>query len=771
MSSETTPNNQYSAPEFALPVDYRAAMADQSSNSTDQSLNTEAQLEAEQARAKAASFIEQNADTLALLVGVRGLDIKVGKGWTTNLKTGEVTVDPSFFISEGYRPEWVVYGTLHELTAHLRELITEPQLSAEVRRFGGQSGANAIFHKILSDIAGNREIHGRLPSMEAVGRSAYEERLFPGNDYRTKNNGMAPEGANHVEMGRPIPRHLQFLYKMIRQEMIPGSETTVLPEVDEAIASLRDWKESGRDVIKMATDPARSPRERYEMMLALIHPAYLSLLEQDKQDPDFDKSGGQSDQGGEPGESSENDQSGEQSVQESESEDQAGEGASENGQDESQQGENGEDGESGDESQVGQSGESGDGEDENGKEAGSGGQSGENEDGEEGGKSANGESDGDEDGSDDEESQGDDGEEGSDGGSDQGQSGGKGASSPDFSDYYQDIMDKHPEPFDEEQERDIQNQVAKQQREAQQQARQNTPEAIAARAQERQTGHSRAEIQRYRKEMTRYHETIEQMQEFFEAIISRRLAYVRRFDKPSRQGVMLDPSLVAQTHVDVQAGINDPATFLNYENQIRPAEAIGGYDLHLVIDTSGSMQGEPAHMAASSAMIFTEGLDLFEQRIREVESQERVQLGLDVRTQVVSFGSSANILKELSPALTEKERLDIYSDVAAANGGGTADYLALEKIIADHEASTQSASSTPPATERKRLVIVETDGNSSDPARATAAIARLRELGFSVLGVGIIDQSAESLYAPDGRTISDPSQLPDALVSILETSL
>ena len=642
---------QFNPEATDLPLPVVEHMADDPVQQPD-SIISETQHAMQEASQKAAEFIERNAEVISLLVGIRGLNIRVGDGWATNLETREVTVDPSFFVKEGYKPEWAAYGTLHELVAHLKEIITEPALTKEVIAFARRGKAYSLFHNIVADVAGNKDMHRRLPVMAQVGAHVYSEKLFPEDDYTQE------------------PRHLQLLNAMIRDEMIPGSQTTVLPEVSEALGSLRDFRDTGQDAIKAATDPARKPRERFELAVGALLPVYLRLLQEDKQDPRFQAESQPG--GGQPG--------------------QPGEG------------------------EAGDPGEEGEGQ--------------------QGGRSEPGQP-----------SQG---------------TGETKPGRPDFSKYYDEIEAKHPEPFTPSEQRKIR-------REAERAKEQDKPAVRAEKALEKQTGHSIQEIGDYRAELSSYAEEIQQMQQFFEAIISRRLQMIRRLGRPSQEGVILDPSLVAQTHVDVRSGITDPATFLDYERKPHMEQAAGSYDLYLVVDTSGSMKdGNKSKMAATSAMIFTEGLDLFEKRIKEVEESEHVRLELDVATQVMTFGSETRTLKGLSPTLTEKQRLDTHSEVIAADGGSTADYLALEEIARDYEARQAV---NPELFNRKRIVVVETDGGSDDPASARAAIERLRNLGFRVIGIGIQDNNAEGLYAPDGRTIAAPNQLPSTLINIIETEI
>lgn len=235
----------------------------------------------EEAIAACEAFIGDSASSFGRLFGIPHLNIRVGEGWATDLETGAVTADPRFFLERGYTPEMAGYALVHEVSAHLREVVFAPVLTREVKQFVKKGEAESIFHNIFSDIAGNNLTHTVLPNMADVAEDLYRDKLFPETDYQTSQ-----------------PRHLQFLYKVIRQEMIPGSETRALPEVDALINELRDFEGQG-DLIKYSTQVAKSARqampaeERFSLWRDVIYPQWQVLVEQDKADPRWQKQKGQ----------------------------------------------------------------------------------------------------------------------------------------------------------------------------------------------------------------------------------------------------------------------------------------------------------------------------------------------------------------------------------------------------------------------------------------------------------------------------------------------
>ena len=638
---------------------------------------------------RAREFIAQDVDSLGLLMGVSGISVTVGDGWSTNIKTGAVTVDPSFFIEEGYRPEWCSYAIMHKISAHLRELITDPEMSEKIHVFVGESRAKHLFHNIMSDIAGNKRIHKKLPLQEAVAEQLYSKKLFAESDFRE------------------LPRHLQLMYKIIRQEMIPGSDTAVLPEVDEAIARLRNLIINGLsvDVIKSSTKVNKTPTKEMEPGVKLnlwinhIYPEFEKLREQDIADP----------------------------IQKQDNKEQ-GEGQGQ-GQGQ-QQGE-------GQEQGQGQGQDQADGE---GQEQGQG----------------QGESKGEAEGNGQGQQQGGEGE-------GQGEDG--------FDKYYDDYeRTKHASPISHEAQDEISKQIKEIKREEAKAAAQNTPEAKARQALQDRIGaeHTPKTYRNYINTIRAHSAEIEQMQEFFGSLINERLKQTRTLNEPAPQGPVLNPNTLAQTYTDLKTGVpQPPQAFLEYGIRVAEREAEGSYDCYLVVDDSGSMNGEKSGQARLAAMIFLEGLGAFERQIREQEQQEGIQLKWDVRTSVFTFGSSASEVKPIGPELTDKSRLDVQKAISGASGG-TADFLALEAIATQIE---DEILKDPSSKGRRRLVYVITDGESDDTDQLRDILDKLNSLEVEVVGIGIVDGSVEAVYPKGSKTIASAKDLPQTLVDSMEASM
>jgi len=663
---------------------------------------------------RAREFIEQDVESLGLLLGVSGISVTVGDGWSTNIKTGAVTVDPSFFVEEGYKPEWCSYAIMHEISAHLRELITDPDMSEKIHDFVAESRAKHLFHNIMSDIAGNKRIHKMYPTQADVAEQLYSEKLFAESDFRE------------------LPRHLQLMYKIIRQEMIPGSDTAVLPEVDEAISRLRHFGEDDIDIIEFSTRvnetryKAREPGLNLYLWINHIYPEFEKLREQDIADPIQKQDNKEQGEGEEQGEGQ-------------------GEGQ---GQGQGQQ--------QGDGDGQEQSKGAGRAEDE-GQEQGQG----QGESKGEGEGQAEGESEGQGEGQ--HQQQGD--------GEGEGQVQEQGQGEDGFDKFYDDYeRTKHASPISHEAQDEISKQIKEIKRQEAAAAAQNTPEAKARQALQDRIGadHTPKTYRNYINTIIAHNAEIEQMQEFFGSLMNERLEQRRILNKPAPQGPILNPNAIAQTFTNLKAGeeLNSQA-YLNYDIHVAEREAEGSYDCYLVVDDSGSMSGEKSGQARLAAMIFLEGLGAFERQIREQEQQQGIQLKWDVRTSVFTFGNSAHEVKPIGPELTDKSRLDVQKAISGGSGG-TADYLALEAIATQIE---DEILKDPSSKGRRRLVYVITDGQSENAIRLEAILKKLNSLEVEVVGIGIVDGSVEAVYPKGSKTIASAKDLPQTLVDSMEASM
>ena len=226
------------------------------------------------------------------------------EGFKINLKEGKVFIDMRWFRERGYSQDQIVWACFHEL-AHFADLKSDPEGTLKNFNYVDGKGAEArtyhTFYNVFDDIFVNRLVARRAPaySPDAVGgketKRLYREKLFPKEDYGE------------------IPRHLQFLYGLLRPIMVPEEEMTVSDEVKEVLE--KPVKVLGRQMtlqkfldtfIKPTGGAVNAeenlPRRRYELLRQYVEPIFNKLLREDQLDPRFQKEEpGEGEGEGEPG--------------------------------------------------------------------------------------------------------------------------------------------------------------------------------------------------------------------------------------------------------------------------------------------------------------------------------------------------------------------------------------------------------------------------------------------------------------------------------------
>jgi hypothetical protein len=218
----------------------------------------------------ARSFFSEEKKVLGDIAGGSGFTFKRGDGWAINPDTGEATYDPKFFEEKGYTPSQALFGAFHELRCHLVEtadLLNTPEgQQAHERLKNREKGKQRIhiWENCRTDVKGNLAIMQFAPSLAGDVETVYKEKLWPEADLTSK------------------PRHLQFMYAVLRTSMIPDEQVVVDPQVTQALERLRSIK--GRDVIALATDPAQDPLLALRLSERYIEPVIEELYQQDLKD-------------------------------------------------------------------------------------------------------------------------------------------------------------------------------------------------------------------------------------------------------------------------------------------------------------------------------------------------------------------------------------------------------------------------------------------------------------------------------------------------------
>ncbi len=177
----------------------------------------------------------------------------------------------------------------------------------------------------------------------------------------------------------------------------------------------------------------------------------------------------------------------------------------------------------------------------------------------------------------------------------------------------------------------------------------------------------------------------------------------------------------------------------------------GGLDIHLLIDTSGSMIWENrATDATAAAVCLIEGLNLAKMQIAKANSYQMP----DVRTHVVAFGSDAVEVAPLAHKISPPELGQMYSALMQPNAYST---LINEALL---------ACSSTPAT-RDSIVLIISDGNIFDSEIAVQTINSLPPNTYVAQFIIGDDMNATALTDNTER-LADSHELPHKLLLTLQ---
>ncbi len=242
-------------------------------------------------------------------------------------ETYEVVVPVQWFLEKDYSPDEICWALFHEL-AHFIDMRENPEafldnfkymrqkiapqiagwLEEELRRQGvpeekigaltkqlpikgrkyenisqlEKIGYNMIhtFYNIFDDIYVNSLVAQKAPlyAIEAGRKKVeriYREKLGFGNgDFRGK------------------PRHIQFVYSLMREEMLANDEPSKLdPEIEKIIQKKilgKNIKTIIEEKLKPKGGKLINPQERYVLLRSLLEPIYLDLVKKDITEMNFD---------------------------------------------------------------------------------------------------------------------------------------------------------------------------------------------------------------------------------------------------------------------------------------------------------------------------------------------------------------------------------------------------------------------------------------------------------------------------------------------------
>jgi hypothetical protein len=273
------------------------------------------------------NFLDQYKRLFITFAGDDSLSFRIGSQFAIDLKEGRIFFDGRWFVDQKYSKKQIIWAILHEI-GHFVDMKNDPESKREndnhilkrAREIGeimmkkwkqkygksdpefidrisrqepiscGSSGSREklnkvestaykffhLFFNIFDDIFDNNLIRRMAPMYESTNKGGqevkqlYREKLFEEIDYSK------------------IPRHLQFLYKLLREEMVPDEEVIVNEEVKQIMDKkivFQGKEYTPTEIIDSFIKPKKNRKTklglRNYILKNSLEPIFLVLLKQD----------------------------------------------------------------------------------------------------------------------------------------------------------------------------------------------------------------------------------------------------------------------------------------------------------------------------------------------------------------------------------------------------------------------------------------------------------------------------------------------------------
>lgn len=294
-------------------------------------------------------------------------------------------------------------------------------------------------------------------------------------------------------------------------------------------------------------------------------------------------------------------------------------------------------------------------------------------------------------------------------------------------------------------------------------------------------GSPAAALPAYRRRVAELAEAIERMREVWARVVSDRMGTRAALSRTTHcEGDELAVDSLASALAEITAGASAPAAFRARVRRKRRQRRAGSTDYVLLVDRSASMQGPPARAAADAMIVLAESLAGVARDIDHAEARAGHGLDLDVRTALIAYDAEPSVVKPLSRGLDDRHRAGLML-ASSSSTGATNDAAALRAaarefgIVAAVRHGTGGVSGgaavAADGLERKRVLIVVSDGGSNDPGAAARELAGLRAAGVRVHGIGVGSGELRARYGGASVTVGEASGIPRALLAVIEGEL
>lgn len=258
---------------------------------------------------------------------------------------------------------------------------------------------------------------------------------------------------------------------------------------------------------------------------------------------------------------------------------------------------------------------------------------------------------------------------------------------------------------------------------------------------------------------------VDELRALFKKIVTRRMPPRKKLKYNLEDGSNIDD------HVSVVVGSKTGHFETKiWEDMVKKETSykmVGNFDVTLVCDRSGSMQGEKSLQQRIAVGLFLEMLKEFSLDLEEAQLEEDKKLY--IRTEVWGFGSEqeVGIIKPMNEELSEKDRVTVYKALGTTPGNSTLDYRPLQEISKNLDEGTLENIREG---KQRKIVVVITDGVSDSVQTLKKELEKLRTAGVHVVGIGV-GNDAESIknnYQPSGVLCRNPNELGKITADLLK---
>lgn len=235
----------------------------------------------------------------------------------------------------------------------------------------------------------------------------------------------------------------------------------------------------------------------------------------------------------------------------------------------------------------------------------------------------------------------------------------------------------------------------------------------------------------------------------FNAIVESRKTIAAEYDGPVRKSEGGERiSEIVSHKIGIMAGDSDPISREKPALEIKEEKLLGGFDLYIIGDKSGSMgstvDGEALwKMQRRAEYLIFSSLHRFEKNLERAGLQKKNTLS--VRTQGISFRGSGkddiDLDKPISARFDANDKVRMWHSLTE-QGGANGDVASLSYIYEQIQGEIKNIEKSGAKDNHLRIIIACSDGGPDSAAGAQMMAEKLGKLNAVVVGMGLTETAA-----------------------------